>query len=359
MAAEGWSQQGVPRPLEGAEVGLTPRDLDLVRRLAKRLISLRPMRWRSLAGLAPKGSDLVDVERVVQVLLARGWVTVRHRRDRRGELQPAQLRLRDDAIELASGLLEVESPDARSAKVRALLEALQERAHGAPPVPERVLVRQVFGATKAVRVRSYRAELESALGIRLEELVRFHVDSVLTAGPVRYRFDGVPMDLRGSAPWMAVTEPVVGGLTGLELDGVDEVVCVENQTPFESLLYEGLAERAVVVFTSGFLGTVERGWLTHLVRAGVRRVRHWGDLDPWGLDIYRDLRAHVLALDPSVEVAAWRMEPELLERPETVKLTSEDWVRLHRYLGDEGVPLREVGVEMRRLGVKLEQEVLL
>jgi hypothetical protein len=359
MAAEGWQRHGTPASLASGVVGLSARQLALAGRLLKKLISLRPMRWSTLGSLAKGSSDRVDVEHLARELWHRGWIEICFRRDRKGESKPTQLRLREDAVLLASAQLDLESAQPKHARIAALVKALQAREPGLPPVPERVLVRQVFGNTKAARLRTYRAELEALLGVPLETLVRFHVDSVLTAGPVTFRFRGVTVDLRGSTPWAAITGPVVSEIDGVRLDGVDELVCVENQTPFESLLYQGLAKRAVVVFTAGYMGAVERGWLAHLIRAGVRRVRHWGDMDPWGLDIYRDIRDHVLSVDSTVQVEAWKMSPELLERSETVNLSPEDWVRLHRILADPDAPLREAALAMKRLKVKLEQEVLL
>jgi hypothetical protein len=185
------------------------------------------------------------------------------------------------------------------------------------------------------------------------------VDSVLCAGPVTYRYDDVPVDLRGSDPWACVTERVVHRLTDLRVHGVDEVICIENQTPFESLLYEGLAREAVVVFTSGFLGSTHRRWLAHLVGAGIRRVRHWGDLDPFGLSIYRDLRNFLAGVDPTVSVTPWRMTLADLERPDAAKLATEDWIELHRYLHLSDAPQRDLAEAMKRSGRKLEQEALL
>jgi hypothetical protein len=82
-------------------------------------------------------------------------------------------------------------------------------------------------------------------------------------------------------------------------------------------------------------------------------------LDPWGLDIYRDLRDWMARVAPAVRVEPWRMGPEPLERPDAIKLTTEDWVALHRYLARDDAPLRETAEAMRRLGRKLEQEALL
>lgn len=360
MPSEGWSSAPSPVPFDEATARLTPSQSALIERLTRRLIDLRPMRWATLGTFAKRGLDRVDVERTVTALFDAGWIKLHHRRGRAGDLSPSQLRLAEWAVEPASELLGAPSPSQREQTLATLLAALERlRGIDGPPVHERVLVRQLFGQTKSVRLRDHRAELERSLGVPLETLVRFHVDIVLTAGPVRYRYRGVPVDLRGSAPWAAVTEPVAAAVTDLVIDGVDELVCVENQTVFESLLYEGLADRAVVMFTSGYLGTVQRDWVAQLVGAGIRRVRHWGDLDPWGLDIYRHLEAFVHARDPSVTVEPWRMEPDPLERPDAQRLTPEDWVALHRYLARVDVPLRETAQAMKRLGRKLEQEALL
>ncbi len=289
-----------------------------------------------------------------------GWIELHYRRGPAGDRSPTQLRLNEAVVDEASSVVGAQSPSQRTQTLDTLIASLEAlRSAGGAPIPERVLVRRFFGQTKIVRIRDYRSELESHLGLALEQLVRFHVDVVLTAGPVRYRYGGVVVDLRGSAPWAAITEPVAAALTDLELNGVEELICIENQTPFESLIYEGLAERAVLVFTSGYLGTVQRDWIAKLIGAGIRRVRHWGDLDPWGLDIYRNLASFVLCVDAEVRVEPWRMEPSPLERPDTQKLTTEDWIALHRYLKRADAPLKETAEAMKRLGVKLEQEALL
>jgi hypothetical protein len=53
------------------------------------------------------------------------------------------------------------------------------------------------------------------------------------------------------------------------------------------------------------------------------------------------------------------MDPEPLERDDTVRLTVEDWVALHRYLAREDAPLRPTAQAMKRLGCKIEQEAWL
>ena len=362
MPAEEWQVHARPRPLAEAFTLLGPAGLELARRLTKRLMPLRPMRWATLRSLATRSQDTLRVEAVALALFETGWLTIRYRRDRRGDAEPVELRLRDECVEDAAAFLGEEGPDEHARKVRALIDALRalrDRAGFKGPIPERVLVHRVLGSTKAARLRGLRSEIEPELGVPLEQLVRFHVDSVLVAGPVTYVYDGFHVDLRGSAPWACITEPVVHRLHGLAIHGVDEVVCIENQTPFESLLYEGLAREAIVLFTSGFLGSAHRRWLALLVGAGVRRVRHWGDLDPFGLSIYRNLRNFLHDVDASVEVSPWRMLAADLERPDAAKLAPEDWIELQRYLHLADAPQRDLAEAMKRSGRKLEQEALL
>ena len=223
----------------------------------------------------------------------------------------------------------------------------------------RTLVQRALGHTKAVRIEDFRAEIEAAFDLPLEDLVRDHTAAVLTVGPFRYRYRGLLVDGRASHPWTAIPEPVLRDLTDLEVEA-DEVLSIENQTPFETLSFRGEAEGRVLVFTSGFLGRAERRWVELLARhARVRRVLHWGDLDPGGLMIFRNLLGLLARVAPGVELVAHRMGAELLTHPGTQPLTPRDRARLSAYLADPAAPLRDVALAMREGGCKLEQEAVL
>ena len=99
-------------------------------------------------------------------------------------------------------------------------------------------MQQALGDSKRVRVADYRTEIEAAFELPMEQLVRDHCAAVLTTGKIRYRFNGLSMDARASSPWLAVTEPVIEGLSHLEVGAV-EVITVENLTPFEALALRG------------------------------------------------------------------------------------------------------------------------
>lgn len=336
--------------------------LNIARRLMKRLVDSRPMRWRTLRSFAPRGGDVVQVEQVVDSLFRAGWVALCHRRDKRGNRQPVWLRLAEHApAEVWDFVPDPPSSEgtARLDRLLAALIQLRDSESGHAPVPERVIVCRLFGRTKAMRIRDHRSYLESALGVPLERLVRFHVHPVYTTGPFCYRFRGFTVDARSSWPWLAITEYVARELSQLKVRDTDEVICVENQTAFESLIYEGVAETAVLVFTSGYPGGPQWTWLQRLILdGGIRRVRHWGDLDPHGLSIYRDVQRIVCAIDPAVEVQPWRMDGAALEHSEA-ELERPDWLELQRYLSDEDAPLRDLALAMKKRGRKLEQEALL
>lgn len=97
-----------------------------------------------------------------------------------------------------------------------------------------------------------------------------------------------------------------------------------------------------------------------LIRTGqVRRIRHWGDIDPGGIAIFRDLAALVVAASPAVRVESWRMEPSALSHAAAVPLTARDRSRLQAWIADPAAPLQDVARAMLASDRKLEQEALL
>ena len=343
-------------------------ELDVARRLVARLLAREgtTLRWASLARLAPAGLDSLDVEEVVAVLRCAGLVQVKVRDNPRGDPEPYMLRLSPGQGQHARQAVDLEASTgpgaAHAERGRLLVEALRRlmEVEDTLPVPGRALVQLALGDSKRVRVADYRAEIEAAFELPMEQLVRDHCAAVLTAGKIRYRFNGLSMDARASSPWLAVTEPVIEGLSHLEVGAV-EVITVENLTPFEALALRGNAHNdAVLVYTAGFLGRAERAWCRRLARHdAVRRFRHWGDLDAGGLYIYRDLERLLAQAAPDKELSPWRMEPELLDHELAVPLTDRDRARLIAYLKEPSSPLRPLARAMLHRDLKLEQEALL
>ena len=91
--------------------------------------------------------------------------------------------------------------------------------------------------------------------------------------------------------------------------------------------------------------------LDHLIAAGIRRVDHWGDLDFGGLRILRQIQSLV-----SVEVRAYRMEVDLLDRLPTQPLTDNERVALRAWVADRAAPVRELAQALLTTGRKAEQE---
>ena len=117
---------------------------------------------------------------------------------------------------------------------------------------------------------------------------------------------------------------------------------------------------AVLVFTSGFLGRAERAWLARVAAVpGVKRVRHWGDLDPGGLLIYRQIRDLLAEAAPAVTLEPYRMDASALLHPAAAPLSERDRERLSAYLAAPDPPLTALAEAMLERGVKLEQEALL
>jgi len=337
---------------------LAAHDRPLAEALLGHLAGVSQMRWTTLRRFTGAEADIIDIERGVHAIWLAGLVERRERRDPRGDTRPTALRITVNGRRLLDGWhAERTSRDTASR----LIDALRRLARDPDvlPVPKRVLVLEAFGATKAVRVEDHRDAIEAAFDAPFDTLVQDWTTAVLTTGPAGFRFGGRAVDLRMSAPWYAVTGPVVDGLDGLWTTAA-EVITIENLAPFESLAMQGAFTDAVGVFTSGFLRRAQRRWVARLAKLpGITRVRHWGDLDAGGLLIARQLRDLLQAHAPHVELVPWRMEPALLDELPTRPLTEHDRRRLSRYLEDPDNPLRDVAQALLDRGCKLEQEALM
>lgn len=353
MATLRWWRTGPPIP-----AGL-PRTHPLAEQAAERVVRAlaggAQMRWSTLTRYAGGVVDVLDVEAAIWRTIERGELLVGERRDRRGDLRPYALRLAE-GVEVAEG----ESAESPAARERRLVATLRQMIEGGVslPIPARTLVQQAFGNTKALRVRDHRAAIEAAFDVALEDLVRDHTAAVLAHGPFRWVRDGHRVDARAFFPWVALPEPVLAEMTALEVFARD-VVTVENLTAFEDLVHEGVSRTAVVVFTSGFLGRAQRAFLRSLLAAGVTAVRHFGDLDPGGLYIYRDLVRLTAEAAPQAVVSPWRMTVDLLDHQAAQPLTPNDRRRLESYIADPRNPLLDVATAMLHRDRKLEQEALL
>jgi|GEM_PF-2366452 len=333
-------------------------------------------RWTSIGRRAGRGVDQVAGERLLWALVDAGLVRVHERRDRRGDWEPYAYELTEAGEVYAERFgerlavdawLDGEDPRGHEvlASVRAWLERNAGRAH---PVAVRLVVAigdslragraprgrllsiRVGSHTKAVRVEDYRDDVEAALGLPLEEVVRVHGAAVLAYGPFSFDIAGRTIDGRWSVPWLALTPETLAAMSGFRCEAT-RILSVENLTAFEEEVRAGIPDDTVAVFTGGFPHGQTRDLLERLCAAGATVVDHWGDLDLGGLRILK----HLGELLP-VPVRAYRMDAELLDRLPTLPLTERDREGLTAWLEQPDPPCAALARAMLATGRKAEQE---
>lgn len=351
----------------GAEL---PDEARAVLALAK---GRRACRWEGLGRRAARGVDQVEAERMVWAGVEAGLAIVRERRDRRGDWQPFEWRLTDAGEALFEERLEVVDLEAWLAgedppnhpllrSIRAWLVngggtlaatrlaiAIGDELRAGRVPRDRMLSVRLAGHSKAIRAEDCRDELEAALGLPLEHVVRRAARAALIAGPLRFRVGGIEIDAGGLPPWLALPPETIERMTDLRVDA-RRLWTVENLYPFEEEARRGPPPGTVLLYLGGFPGELERALMERLVAAGVTSVDHWGDLDVGGLRILR----HLQELLP-VPVRAIRMDAALLAGLPSQPLSDgerEDLAELVAVGGDVG----RLAAELLSSGRKVEQE---
>lgn len=366
------------RTIRGAGAEMLPDAQRLLGRMADGHAGL----WRALARAL--GLDQPTAERLVWQLVDAGLAEVEQIRDRKGDWQHIRWRLTPEGLaraqtqpkddRLAGEIAEFvgqfdhgttavrnhpvlqqivawlgsEGQTASQRTQRVVLAVARELTHGRQPM-ERVLAVELFGNSKALRLADLREDLTRAFGRPAEHVLRRHAVAVRTYGRFSFTISGERIGGLWSRPWLALTEATLGAMTDLTVDG-DTLVTIENLTCFERYVDEGCPDGQVVLWTGGFLGEAETHWLQRLLAAGIREVRHWGDLDPDGLAILR----HVESV-AGIPVQPLRMLPELLEAAPVRDLTDRDREALMR-LASEGGAVAELALAILASGSKVEQE---
>lgn len=333
-------------------------------------------RWSSAGKAAGSGVDQVEAEILLGKLLEAGLIRVHERRNRRGDWEPYQWEISEAGRSFLAPPLS-EKPDVEGWLAKAdrvdhpilvsIREWLQTKEHDpvttalvlaigeelrAGKTPRgRLLSVRVGGHTKAVRVQEYREALEEAFGgFALEEVVRLHGRAVLAYGDFRFRMGGVEVGGRWSRPWLALTQETLEEMEELEVRA-ERVLTVENLVAFEEEVRAGVPPETIVLYTSGFPGALEKGFLGKLLEAGIQRVDHWSDLDVGGLRILR----HLQSILP-VDVHPYRMDVSTLDRLPTLPLTERDRLALTSWCNDPHAPLQDLAKVLLERGVKAEQE---
>jgi hypothetical protein len=323
------------------------------------------------------GVDQVSAEALLWGLVDRGLVRVHERRTRRGDWEPYQwtpteagLSVRAPAVSpppATDSYLDLPDPPDHPVltAIRAWLStgmstsdldtclvlAIGDELRAGRTPRGRLLSVVVGGHTKAVRIADHRDVLEAAFGgFALEDVVRLHGRAVLAYGDFRFRVGGHLIDGRWSVPWVALTPETMRSMEDLVVVA-RRVRTIENLVAFEEEARGGVPADTLLVFTSGFPGSLERAFLERVIAGGVERVEHWGDLDVGGLRIYR----HLAAILP-VPVEPWRMDVATLDLLPTLPLTPRDREALAAWVSDPTAPLRDLAAVLLERGVKAEQE---
>ena len=326
------------------------------------------------------GLDQVDVEHLIYELLHAGLVEVHTRRNRRGDFEPYEWQLTDTGVERVGVLIreaaltaqireytrrgneDKDHPllgaihlwfgiqkqvDYRAARI--LMSIGEELRAGRIPA-ERTVSLLALGNTKTIRVKNYPEQVEEALGIPPDQVVRRAGQAVYVYGPFEFEIHGRHIDGEWSVPWIALTSESIDAISKIEV-AADCLLTIENLTAFEEEVRAGLPQRTIAVYTGGFPGTLENRVIELLIEGGIQRISHWSDLDVGGLRIYRYLQKTL-----PVTVEPFRMEPELLDTLISTPLTEYDREALKAWLEDDQAPFRELAAAMLEKNRKAEQE---
>jgi Wadjet anti plasmid transformation system JetA-like protein len=347
---------------------------DGVRRLLECARGGRACRWEGIGRRIGAGCDQVDAERLLWAAVDGGLAVVRERQNRRGDWEPYQWRLTErgellvaratEAVDVSGYLSSAEDPNH---PVLAAIRAWLERRSGNPAITrlvlaigeelragrlprDRLLSMRLVGTSKALRPYDLRDELEAALGLPFDDLVRASGRAVVVAGPIRFRAVGIETDARGVPPWLALPTETIDQIERLSVDA-DRLLTIENLAVFEEEVRRGLGPNTAALYLGGFAGRLERRMLDLLVAAGVKQIDHWSDLDLGGLRILR----HLQSIAP-VEVRPFRMDPALLEQLPTKPLTENDRAGLKAWIDDQAAPHRDLAQALVHADRKAEQE---
>lgn len=176
------------------------------------------------------------------------------------------------------------------AEAKTFLKALDSvLTHDADGMDMRTFSRRFVGDSKAVERNASRiahvlrqqgrvpdgvGPMEALATIGLEKFPH----PIFIAGPLAC--DGVRLD---ALPYLGVPLDVA-----LMLDPVRDVeliLCIENLASFQRHIREARTANDVVIYTGGFPSRAVITALQHLCRFCQKRVFHWGDIDPFGLQI--------------------------------------------------------------------------
>ena len=165
--------------------------------------------------------------------------------------------------------------------------------------------------------------------------VRFH-------GPLRARITGSVKDYDGLSGVSSLTEADIAAAEMIET-AAPRCVSIENATTFHELCRHGCSD--LLILTS-YPNQATIDFLRHLPLD--LPLFHWGDTDPWGFDVLRDLRRKTERdIAPlHMRIGTWAEELPSKTRARR-RLTDLDRNKLSKSLEDDD--LKDVRVELRRM----------
>lgn len=342
-----------------------------------RAITDKKARWDVLGRVAGRGIDQVSAEVEAWLLVDSGLARVHERRTRRGDWEPYQWEATaagaalvtdpaDPPPDVNRWLAGVDSPNhpvlssirlwitanfGRDDVAIRLVMAIGDDLRAGRTPRGRLVALAVGGHTKAVRLEDHRDTLEDAFGgFALEDVVRLHGRAVLASGDFRFRVGEHRVDARWSRPWIALTPETLSAMVDLDVRA-RRLLTIENLVAFEEEVRAGVSSDTLVVYTSGFPGSLERAFLQRAIAGGVEVVDHWGDIDVGGFKIYQ----HLCSILP-VPVHPYRMGVDTLDRLPTRPITERDRLALTMLADGDSTPFQAVAAVMLERGVKAEQE---
>lgn len=159
------------------------------------------------------------------------------------------------------------------------------------------------------------------------------------------------IDLSSMKQGIGISGEDIGRVKFGSMEEIQKVITIENLTTF----FRWCEKNSLIVYLGGYHNSVRRLLLKEIYsNIPEKSYYHFGDIDAWGFEIYRDLCEKT-----GISFTMYHMDLETLKQYERYgkKLTGNDRKRLENMERQEG--LADVIAYMLKNNVKLEQECIL
>ena len=166
---------------------------------------------------------------------------------------------------------------------------------------------------------------------------------------------GSILDLAPSYPFgVGIPGSALEHIAGFKLEGIKQVICIENKTNYDEFLLQEMDEQTIVFYLGGFASQQKRRFLSLLYQSAGKDVHFylWSDIDLGGFEIFHQLQQVMPGLKP------YRMGAEEVERYAHLGLQREQGYLNRLAARQEKYPIfTEVIHSILQHGVTIEQEV--